>query len=41
MEETNFMGESKNSHQREEFMSQEVKIVERLVNNFKIYILRT
>lgn len=40
MEETNFMEDSQNSHQREEFMSQEVKIIEILVNNFKIHILR-
>lgn len=40
MEETNFMEDSQNSHQREELTSQEVKIIEILVNNFKIHILR-
>lgn len=39
-EETNFLKHSQNTHQREEFMSQEVKILEKLVSNFEIAFLR-
>ena len=35
------MKDSQNTHQMELFMSQEMKILEKLLNNFKILILRT